>query len=150
MVETNLFGVLHVTRRILPAMIERGSGTIIMIGSIAGHRAYAGGSVYCATKRALQSLCQSMRMETLGKNIRVCSVDPGMAETEFSLVRFSGDKAEAEKVYDGIQVLQAIDIAECVHFSATRPAHVNIDEMIVMPTIQADPYHLHTDEVEQG
>jgi len=150
MVETNLFGVLYVSRQILPAMIEQGSGTIIMIGSISGHRAYAGGSVYCATKRALQSVCQSMRMETLGKNIRVCSVDPGLVETEFSLVRFSGDKERADKVYEGIQVLRAEDIADCVHFSATRPAHVNVDDMIVMPTIQADPYHLHRGEVEQG
>lgn len=143
MIETNLFGVLRVTRSLLPAMLERGSGHIIMVGSVAGHLPYAKGSVYCATKRALQSVCGSLRLETLGRGIRVSSVDPGLVETEFSLVRFAGDAERASRVYEGVHALTSEDIAECILFAASRPPHVNVDNILVMPTIQADPYHLH-------
>lgn len=143
MVETNVFGVLRVTREVLPAMIERGSGHVIMIGSIAGHEGYAGGSVYCATKAATWSICRALRLETLPHGIRVTSVDPGAAETEFSVVRFSGDDERADRVYDGFEPLRGEDVAECIVFAATRPAHVNIDRLLVMPTAQADPWHTH-------
>ncbi len=146
MIETNLVGVLHMVRTFLPGMEERGRGHIVMIGSIAGRQAYAGGSVYCATKRALQSLCRALRLETLGKGIRVTSVDPGMVETEFSLVRFRGDETKASGVYEGFRPLEAEDVAACVLFAATRPPHVNLDEILVMPTAQADPWHLHREE----
>src|SRR5690606_36043911 len=116
------------------------------IGSIAGHKAYAGGGVYCGTKRALQSICEAMRLETLGTGVRVTSVDPGMVETEFSLVRFRGDQTRAAKVYAGTRPLTADDVAECVVFAVTRPPHVDIETMVVMPTDQASPHHVHRRE----
>ncbi len=143
MIETNIFGLLWMTRRVLPAMLERGSGHLIMIGSVAGHLGYAGGSVYCATKSSVRSICEALRLETLGRGIRVTSVDPGAAETEFSLVRYSGDADSAAKVYAGFEPLHAIDVAECVLFAATRPDHVNLDQIRVMATAQADPWHVH-------
>ena len=143
MIETNVFGVLHVTREVLPAMIDRGSGHVIVIGSIAGRQAYAGGSVYCASKAATWSICRALRLETLPHGIRVTSVDPGAAETEFSVVRFSGDEERAHRVYDGFEPLRGEDVAECIVFAATRPPHVNIDRMLVMPSAQADPWHTH-------
>jgi len=139
MIETNLIGLLEVTRRVLPAMVARQQGHVIVIGSIAGHKAYPGGGVYCATKRALQSICEAIRMETRGSGVRVTGVDPGMADTEFSLVRFAGDAARARKVYEGTRPLGADDVAECVVFAASRPAHVNLDTIVVMPTDQATP-----------
>lgn len=143
MMETNVFGVLYMTHELLGPMIEAGGGTIVMVGSVAGRQAYAGASVYCASKRALQSICASLRIETLGQGIRVSLVDPGAAETEFSVVRFSGDKQMANKVYDGIQALTGEDVADCILFATSRPPHVNIDDILVMPTIQADPWHIH-------
>ncbi|MCA8969983.1 MAG: SDR family NAD(P)-dependent oxidoreductase, partial [Planctomycetes bacterium] len=142
MIETNLLGSLWMTRSFLPAMLERGSGHVIYVGSVAGHKGYAGGSVYCATKAGILRICEALRLETLGRGIRVTTVDPGAAETEFSIVRFSGDEAAAEKVYDGYEPLHAQDVADCVYFAATRPPHVNIDEIQVMPTAQADPWHV--------
>jgi len=146
MVETNLLGLLEVTRRVLPAMQERKQGHIIVIGSIASHKAYAGGGVYCGSKRALQPICEAMRMETLGSGVRVTSVDPGMVDTEFSLVRFSGDAERATKVYEGTRPLSADDVAECVLFATTRPPHVNLDTILVMPTDQASPQMVHREE----
>jgi len=143
MIETNVLGLLEVTRRVLPRMIERKGGHVIVIGSVAGHKAYAGGGVYCGSKRALQPICEAIRMETLGSGIRVTSVDPGMVETEFSEVRFRGDTARAAKVYEGTRPLTADDVAECVVFAANRPAHVNLDTIVVMPTDQASPHHVH-------
>ena len=143
MIETNVLGLLEVTRRVLPRMVERKSGHVIVIGSIAGHKAYAGGGVYCGSKRALQPICEAMRMETLGTGVRVTSVDPGMVETEFSLVRFRGDAERAEGVYDGVRPLTAGDVAECVLFAANRPPHVNLDTILVMPTDQASPQMVH-------
>ena len=143
MIETNVLGLLEVTRRVLPHMIEHGGGHVVVIGSIAGHKAYVGGGVYCGSKRALQPICEAIRMETLGKNVRVTSVDPGMVDTEFSVVRFRGDEEKAKKVYEGTRPRVAQDVAECVLFAADRPAHVNLDNILVMPTDQANPYYVH-------
>lgn len=150
MIETNLIGLLEVTRRVLPGMVERRAGHVVVIGSIAGHKAYAGGGVYCGTKRALQPICEAIRMETLGTGIRVTSVDPGMVETEFSLVRFRGDDQRAAKVYTGVQPLTAADVAECVLFAVNRPPHVNLDTIVVMPTDQANPQMVHRRAPEAG
>ncbi len=139
MIETNLLGLLEVTRRVLPEMIERKDGHVVVIGSVAGHKAYIGGGVYCGSKRALQPIVEAIRMETLGKGVRVSSVDPGLVETEFSLVRFRGDAERAGKVYEGTRPLTPEDVADCVVFAVTRPAHVNIESMLVMPTDQANP-----------
>jgi NADP-dependent 3-hydroxy acid dehydrogenase YdfG len=143
MIETNVIGLLEVTRRVLPAMLARKTGHIVVIGSVAGRTTYPNGSVYCASKRALQPICEAIRMETLGSGIRVTSVDPGLVETEFSLVRFRGDAARATKVYEGTRPLSAEDVAECVVFAVSRPAHVNIDNIHVMPTDQAAPTMVH-------
>ena len=145
MIETNVLGLLEVTRLVLPHMIEHGGGHVVVIGSIAGHKAYVGGGVYCGSKRALQPICEAIRMETLGKNVRVTSVDPGMVDTEFSVVRFRGDEDKARKVYEGTRPLVADDVAECVLFAANRPQHVNLDKILVMPTDQATPYFVHRD-----
>jgi serine 3-dehydrogenase len=143
MIETNVLGLLEVTRLALPQMVARKTGHIVVIGSIAGHKAYVGGGVYCGSKRALQPICEAIRMETLGHNVRVTSVDPGMVETEFSLVRFKGDEKRADAVYAGTRPLSAEDVADCVLFAANRPAHVNIDTIVVMPTDQASPQMVH-------
>ncbi|HHI79855.1 MAG TPA: SDR family NAD(P)-dependent oxidoreductase [Planctomycetes bacterium] len=142
MVETNIFGLLYLSRAFLPAMEERKKGQIIMIGSVAGWSGYAGGSVYCATKAGVHKICEALRLETLGMGIRVSSIDPGMVDTEFSEVRFWGDKEKASQVYEDFEPLHAQDIADCVLFVATRPPHVNIDRLLVMPTAQADPWHV--------
>ncbi|MHC4513404.1 MAG: SDR family NAD(P)-dependent oxidoreductase [Planctomycetota bacterium] len=143
MIETNLFGVLHMTRRVLPAMVERGTGHIVMLGSIAARETYAGASVYCATKRALQSITEAIRLETLGSGVRITSIDPGLVQTEFSLVRFAGDEDKARQPYLNTRTLTAEDVAECVEFTLSRPAHVNIDSILVMPTDQAGPRNIH-------
>jgi NADP-dependent 3-hydroxy acid dehydrogenase YdfG len=143
MIETNVLGLLEVTRRVLPRMLERRAGHVVVIGSIAGHKAYANGGVYCGSKRALQPICEAMRMETLGSGVRVTSVDPGLVETEFSIVRFRGDSARAAKVYEGTRPLSADDVAECVVFAVNRPPHVNLDTIVVMPTDQASPQQIH-------
>ncbi len=143
MIETNVLGLLEVTRRVLPHMVERRQGHIVVIGSIAGHKAYAGGGVYCGSKRALQPICEAIRLETLGTGVRVTSVDPGLVETEFSLVRFRGDAPRAEKVYADTRPLRAEDVADCVLFAISRPAHVNLDTIVVMPTDQAGPGAIH-------
>ncbi len=143
MIETNVLGLLEVTRRVLPQMVQQHRGHVIVIGSIAGHKAYVGGGVYCGSKRALQPICEAIRMETLGHDIRVTSVDPGMVDTEFSVVRFSGDQDRAKKVYEGTRPLTAEDVAECVVWAAGSPPHVNIDSIVVMPTDQASPQMVH-------
>lgn len=137
MINTNIKGLLYVTKSILPMMIENNAGHIINIGSIAGHSVYPKGVVYCATKHAVNVLSAGLRMDLLGTNIRVSSVDPGAVETNFSHVRFKGDAERAAKVYEGFTPLRASDIADAVVYCATRPPHVNISEMIVMPTAQA-------------
>ncbi len=143
MVETNVMGVLHVTQPVLKEMLARRSGHIVMLGSLAGHETYENGGVYCASKRALQSITQAIRLETLGSRVRVTSIDPGMVETDFSLVRFDGDAARAAKVYQDTRPLTAEDIAECIWFAVSRPPHVDIDSMIVKPTDQASTTRLH-------
>lgn len=137
MIETNVKGLLYVTKAILPGMIERNAGHIINIGSIAGHQVYPKGAVYCGTKFAVNAITQGLRMDLLGKNIRVTTVDPGAVETNFSLVRFKGDTERATKVYERMHPLTASDVADAVLYCATRPPHVNISEMLLMPTDQA-------------
>jgi serine 3-dehydrogenase len=137
MIDTNLKGLLNVTRVISPIMVERQSGHIINIGSTAGHEVYTYGNVYSATKFAVKSLTQSFRLDLLDKGIKVSSVDPGMVYTEFSKVRFSGDESRAEQVYKGITPLSPFDVGEAVIFCATRPHNVNINEVILTPIQQA-------------
>jgi len=136
MIDTNIKGVLYITKLIIPIMKKQQYGHIINIGSIAGHESYPGGNVYCATKAAIKSLTKSLRMDLVRTNIRVSSVDPGMVETEFSEVRFR-DAQKAKKVYENIKPLYAEDIADIIFFIATRPQHVNIEDAIIMPTQQA-------------
>ncbi|MGA7722366.1 MAG: SDR family NAD(P)-dependent oxidoreductase [Ignavibacteriaceae bacterium] len=143
MIDTNIKGLLYVTRQILPLMVERQSGHVINIGSTAGHDVYSNGNVYCATKFAVNALTQAIRIDVLDKNIRVSTVDPGMVYTNFSNIRFSGDNAKAEQVYEGVKPLSAEDIAGTVLFCVTRPAHVNISEIIVTPIQQASPAYIH-------
>ncbi len=136
MIDTNVKGLLYVTRLILPGMVERNRGHIINLGSIAGLGAYPGGNVYCASKAAVRMLSQGMRMDAFGKGIRVTHIDPGMVKTEFSLVRWKGNKELAEKVYEGVDYLKAEEVAEAILFCATRPPHVNIGELVITPTDQ--------------
>jgi len=137
MIDTNIKGLLYVSRTVIPGMVKRGKGHIINLGSIAGMEVYPGGSVYCATKAAARFLSQGLRMDLLGTPLRVTNVQPGMVETEFSAVRFHGDQARADKVYENIQPLTPDDIADIVVFAATRSPHVNIAELLVTPTAQA-------------
>jgi NADP-dependent 3-hydroxy acid dehydrogenase YdfG len=137
MMQSNVLGVLRMTRATLPLMLNNPGGSIINIGSIAGHVAYEGGAAYCAAKAGELQITRALRLELSGTGLRVSTVDPGLAETEFSLVRFKGDPAKAKKPYEGIFPLTAEDIAEILVWVAGRPAHVNIDELIVKPTDQA-------------
>jgi len=137
MIDTNIKGLLYVTRAISPLMIDRNQGHIINISSIAGKEVYPGGNVYCATKHAVDALTKGMRIDMLEHNIKVSSIAPGMVETEFSIVRFKGNKEKADQVYKGFTPLYAEDIADAVEFIATRPKHVNINDMLIMPTAQA-------------
>lgn len=138
MIDTNVKGLLYMTRKVSPLMIENGSGHIINISSIAGKEVYENGNVYCATKHAVDALTKGMRIDLLKYNIKVTSISPGMVDTEFSLVRFKGDKAKADKVYEGLTPLFAEDIADAILFVVTRPPHVNINDMLIMPTAQAN------------
>jgi 3-hydroxy acid dehydrogenase / malonic semialdehyde reductase len=142
MIDTNIKGLLYVSKAIMPGMIEKKHGHIINISSIAGKEAYMKGNVYCATKFAVDALTKSMRIDLLEHNIKVTSVSPGAAETEFSLVRLKGDAERAKNVYNGYQPLQANDIAEVVYFAATRPVHVCLNDIVIMPTAQANTSHL--------
>jgi 3-hydroxy acid dehydrogenase/malonic semialdehyde reductase len=143
MLETNVRGVLSVTRALLPGMIERQAGHVINIGSIAGRAAYPNGSVYCASKAALDRITSGMRMDLLGTGVRVSTVDPGMVETEFSVVRFHGDADRAAEVYAGLQPLTAHDVAESVAWVASRPAHVVVADMLLLPLAQAGSGLVH-------
>lgn len=138
MIDTNIKGLLYMTRTISPIMIKNKTGHIINIGSIAGKEVYANGNVYCATKHAVDALNKGMRIDLLAHGIKVTAVNPGMVDTEFSLVRFKGDDARAKKVYEGIQPLKAEDIAETIFWVASRPAHVNINDILIMPAAQAN------------
>lgn len=137
MIDTNVKGLLYVTKEVIPLMIQNGSGHIINLGSIAGHEAYPNGAVYCSTKFAVAAITKAIRAELVDKNIRVSTVDPGAVETNFSNIRFYGDTQKAKNVYKGIDPLTGDDIAEAIIFCATRPKHVNINEMIIMPSVQA-------------
>lgn len=137
MIDTNLKGLLYVTRFVAPLMIKQQKGHIINIGSIAGKETYPKGNVYCATKHGVDSLSKAMRIDMLKHNIKVTQICPGMVETEFSIVRFKGDKDKADKVYKGLTPLFAEDIAQAILFAVTRPPHVNINDMLIMPSAQA-------------
>jgi len=143
MIDTNVKGLLYVTRAVLPGMIERGRGHIVNIGSIAGHEVYPGGNVYCASKFAVRALSKGLRLDLNGTPIRVSEVAPGMAETEFSLVRFHGDAERAAKVYQGLTPLGPEDVADAVVWCATRPLHVNVSEVVIMPAAQASTTLVH-------
>jgi NADP-dependent 3-hydroxy acid dehydrogenase YdfG len=138
MIDTNLKGLLYVTRNIAPTMIANGFGHIINIGSIAGKEVYANGNIYCATKHAVDALNKAMRIDLLPHQIKVTAINPGMVETEFSLIRFKGDEQRAKKTYEGINPLSAEDIADTIYWVASRPAHVNINDIIITPTAQAN------------
>ncbi|MFZ9976513.1 MAG: SDR family NAD(P)-dependent oxidoreductase [Candidatus Kapaibacteriota bacterium] len=138
MIDTNVKGLLYVSRAILPGMIVRKKGSIVNIASIAGRETYPLGNVYCATKSAARTLSEAMRIDVNGSGIRVMNVDPGMVETEFSIVRFSGDEQRAKQVYAGMQPLTADDIAEVILFSVNRPSHVTIGDILILPTAQAN------------
>ncbi len=143
MIDTNVKGLLYVSRMVIPIMKERQSGHIINLGSIAGKEAYQGGNVYCATKFAVDALTKTMRIDLLPYKIKVSGVHPGAVETEFSLVRFKGDKEKADAVYQGFDPLTPQDVAETIWFAASRPVHVNINDIVIMPTAQANTTHLY-------
>lgn len=143
MIDTNLKGLLYISRAIAPLMVAQNSGHIINIGSIAGKDTYPGGNVYCATKHAVDGLTKAMRLDLVTHNIKVTQIAPGAVETEFSLVRFKGDKDMADKVYQGFKPLSAEDVADAVYYCASLPPHVNIDDMLIMPTAQASGSVFH-------
>jgi 3-hydroxy acid dehydrogenase / malonic semialdehyde reductase len=143
MLDTNVKGVLWVTRAVVPGMVARGRGHVVNLGSVAGHEVYPGGAVYCATKHALGAITRGLRMDLLGTGVRVSTVDPGLVETEFSVVRFHGDRERAARVYRGLTPLTPADVADAVVWAATRPPHVNVDEIILKPTDQASASLVH-------
>lgn len=143
MIDVNVKGLFHVTKGLLPSLMKHKRGHIVNIGSVAGRWTYPGGSVYAATKFAVRAFSEGLRMDLAGTGIRVTNVEPGMVHTEFSEVRFGGDKEKADKVYAGMTPLTAEDIAECVLWSLARPAHVNIQELVVYPTDQAAIGQVH-------
>jgi len=146
MIDTNVKGLLNVTRAILPHMVERGTGHVVNIGSTAGHQVYPRGNVYNASKFAVKALTEGINLDVSGTNVRVSSVDPGLVHTEFSRVRFHGEDERAEGVYRGFDPLAAEDVADCVHFVVTRPPHVNVFNMVVLPTAQRNVYVLDRDD----
>ncbi|MGF1481710.1 MAG: SDR family NAD(P)-dependent oxidoreductase [Cyanophyceae cyanobacterium] len=143
MIDTNIKGLLYVTRALVPGMVERGRGCVVNIGSTAGHQTYPGGNVYCGTKAAVRSISEGLKQDLLGTPVRVCCVDPGLVETNFSNVRFHGDTKRAEDVYKGMTPLTPEDVADVVFFCVTRPAHVNILDVVLMPTDQAPGMLIH-------
>ncbi|MGF1514267.1 MAG: SDR family oxidoreductase [Elainellaceae cyanobacterium] len=143
MIDTNVKGLLYVTRAVVPGMVSRHQGHVINLGSIAGHETYPGGSVYCATKSAVMSLTEGLKLDLLGTPVRVSAVDPGLVETEFSDVRFRGDQDRASATYQDMTPLTPQDIAEIVLFCATRPPHVNISDILVLPTDQSSATRVH-------
>jgi 3-hydroxy acid dehydrogenase / malonic semialdehyde reductase len=137
MIDTNIKGLLYMTRAITPGMIERGRGHVVNLGSIAGRQTYPAGNVYCATKAAVRAISEGLKIDLLGTPVRVTNIDPGLVETEFSAVRFHGDWEKADRVYEGLIPLTGMDVAETILFALTRPAHVNISDILLMPTAQA-------------
>lgn len=143
MIDTNIKGLLHVSRAVIPGMVERGRGHVINIGSIAGHWVYPNGNVYCATKFAVNALTQGMTIDLVDTPVRVSTVDPGLVETEFSLVRFHGQAERASQTYKGYKPLTGDDIADAIVWVASRPEHVQVQEVVIMPTAQAHSMVLH-------
>ncbi len=137
MIDTNVKGLLYVSRYVVPGMVSRDRGHVVNLGSIAGHQTYPGGNVYCASKAAVRAISEGLKQDLLGTQVRVTSVDPGMVETEFSEVRFHGDTERANKVYQGVKPLTADDVADVIFFCVTRSPHVNINEVVLMPVDQA-------------
>jgi serine 3-dehydrogenase len=140
MIDTNIKGLLNMMRTILPGMIERDSGHVVNLGSIAGYVVYPQGAVYCATKYGVRAINQGANIDLLGTRVRMSSIDPGMVETEFSLVRFRGDEDRARTVYEGVNPLKAEDIADAVCYVLNTPPHVNVQQLLIMPTVQRSPY----------
>lgn len=143
MIDTNVKGLLAVSKTVMPGMISRKHGHIINVSSIAGKEVYANGNVYCASKHAVEAITKGMRIDLLPHNIKVSSISPGMVETEFSIIRYHGDKEKADKVYEGLTPLYAEDVADAVEFMITRPAHVNVNDMLLMPAAQASAVYNH-------
>ncbi|HEV2620438.1 MAG TPA: SDR family NAD(P)-dependent oxidoreductase [Acidobacteriaceae bacterium] len=143
MIDTNVKGLLYVTRAVVPGMVARASGHVINIGSVAGYITYANGAVYCATKAAEKAISEGLKIDLMGTAVRVTSVDPGMVETEFSQVRFHGDEERAAKVYQGITALQAEDVADAILWAATRPDHVNVHNILITSIDQANSTVVH-------
>jgi 3-hydroxy acid dehydrogenase / malonic semialdehyde reductase len=137
MLDTNVKGLLHAVRAVLPGMKARGRGDVVLLGSVAGRQVYPGGGVYCATKHAVRAIYEGLRLDLAGAGLRFTTVDPGLVETEFSLVRFDGDAERAGKVYQGLQCLRPDDVADAIHWVLTRPAHVNVGELVLWPREQA-------------
>ncbi len=145
MLDTNVAGLLFVTRAVVPGMVARGRGHVINIGSVAGHEVYPNGAVYCASKAAVKALTEGLRMDLLGTGVRVSSVDPGLVETEFSVVRFHGDRDRAEAVYEGLTPLSADDVADTVLWVAQRPPHVQVADVVLLASAQAGATRVHRD-----
>ena len=143
MLDTNVKGLLNVTRAVVPHFVKAGRGDVVNIGSVAGRWVYPKGAVYCGSKHAERAINEGLRIDLNGTGVRVATVDPGMVETEFSLVRFHGDEEKADRVYDGMTPLTAQDVAECVAWVVGRPAHVNVAEVVLLPTDQASPTVVH-------
>jgi 3-hydroxy acid dehydrogenase/malonic semialdehyde reductase len=146
MIDTNVKGLLYVDRAVVPLMVERGRGTVVHIGSVAGRQLYPGGNVYCASKHAVRAITEGLRIDLLGTGVRVTSVDPGLVETEFSVVRFHGDAERASGVYRGMTPLTGDDVADVVLFATTRPPHVDIAEVLLFPTDQAGSTYVYRRE----
>lgn len=143
MIDTNVKGLLYMSRAVVPGMVARGRGHVVNVGSIAGRQTYPGGSVYCATKAAVKALSEGLKLDLLGTPVRVTNIEPGFVETEFSDVRFRGDSERAKQVYQGLVPLTGEDIADSIVFAITRPPHINISEIFLMPTDQSSVFHVH-------
>ncbi|MCC8034411.1 MAG: SDR family NAD(P)-dependent oxidoreductase [Rikenellaceae bacterium] len=141
MIDTNVKGLLYISRRVIPRMVESGRGHVVNIGSIAGTQPYEKGAVYCASKHAVHALSQGMRIDLLGKGVKVTEIRPGMVKTEFSLVRFHGDVDRADSVYRGVTPLTGEDVADAVLWAVLQPPHVNVDEIVLTPAAQANAYY---------
>lgn len=137
MLDTNVKGLLHCVRAVLPGMLERGSGDMVLLGSVAGRQVYPGGNVYNASKFAVHALYQALRLDAGGRGVRFTTLDPGMVETEFAKVRYRGDEAQAKAAYEGMQPLTPEDVADALVYAVTRPAHVNVGEIVLWPTCQS-------------
>ena len=143
MIDTNVKGLLYISRAVVPGMVERKKGHVINIGSIAGQEVYPNGNIYCATKHAVDAITKGMRMDLVDTPVRISTIDPGMVETEFSIVRYHGDEARAKKTYQGIDVLTPDDVADAVIYAATRPLHVSINQIVLTPAAQASALVVH-------